>query len=347
MGHGWQEPKMKNREMGFSRSGQILKWMSTLFLFLALGCEDGGNGPPGTLRFGQVGDVTVHLEVPLTFGESKGQLFQTLVWNSSGNSKLTESIYYRTLLGDENDKRGEGSPGEYAFLIVQLHEAPGLKLFDVYPRELPSPCSSGETRVHVTVRDEVLNKSETWVRCSEGSLATLKTSEAGPDEAAVRVIQAAILVRDFTEGRDFVSAYSGSVPFGTLDKVGDSGARLQGPTQFYSPKEGSIDTPEGWVDFWRDHVNDPRARPPLVDWAHEMVVVAAVGRREEAGDSVEVRRVLQTAAGTNVVAFERIPGDFCSPAAREVYPIHIVVAPRTLLPVEFTDMPIELVPCGF
>jgi len=338
---------MKNGEKGFGTGERILERILGILLFLLVGCGDDGNGLPGTLRFGQIGDVSVHLEVPLAFGESKGQLYQTLAWNSSGSSKVTESIYYRTLLGDENIKRGEGSPGEYAFLIVQLHDAPGLKLFDVYPRELPSPCSSGQTKVYVTVRDETLNESETWVRCSEGSLATLKTSEAGPDEAAVRVIQAAILVRDFTEGRNFVSAYSGSVPFGTLDKAGDSGAHLEGPTSFYSPKEGSIDTPEGWVDFWRDHVNDPRAHPPLVDWAHEMVVVAAVGRREEAGDSVEVRRVLQTAGGTNVVAFERIPGDFCSPAAREVYPIHIVVAPRTLVPIEFTDMPIELVPCGF
>jgi hypothetical protein len=175
----------------------------------------------------------------------------------------------------------------------------------------------------------------------------LKTSGAGPDQDALRVIQAAILVRDFTEGRKFISAYSGSVPFGTLDRGEDSGARLDGPVAFFSEEEGSLDTPDGWVSFWRDHTGDPRARPPAVDWANEMVFVAAVGRRQEAGDSVEIHRVLQTGESTLVTLFERVPGDFCSPAAREHYPVHIVVAPRTMLPVRFSDLVTERFPCGF
>jgi hypothetical protein len=222
-----------------------------------------------------------------------------------------------------------------------------LALFDVVETEPVTECPPGDTKVSLTIWDKTRNEQVTWVRCSEGSLATLNTSEAGPDADAVRVIQAAILVRYFSLGPGFVSAYSGSVPFGTLDRGEDSSALPGEPRAFFSGVEGSLDTPQGWVDFWRAHVGNPAAQPPAVDWANEMVFVAAVGRRQEAGDSVEIRRVLQTGDGTVVTLFERIPGDFCSPAARDHYPIHIVVAPRTLLPVQFSDFVTERVPCGF
>jgi hypothetical protein len=74
--------------------------------------------------------------------------------------------------------------------------------------------------------------------------------------------------------------------------------------------------------------------------------VAAVGLRTEAGDSVEVRRVLQTGEGTQVKVVERLPGNFCSPASRRHYPAHVVVTPRPLQPIEFSDPATELVPCG-
>jgi hypothetical protein len=93
-------------------------------------------------------------------------------------------------------------------------------------------------------------------------------------------------------------------------------------------------------------MEDPVAVPPPVDWAEEVVLVAAVGVRSEAGDSVEIRRILQTGEGTQVTLFERVPGDFCSPAAREHFPVHIVVAPRTALPIRFSEIQKERVPCG-
>jgi hypothetical protein len=294
-----------------------------------------------------VGEVRVALQVPLAFKEGEGELWQVIAWNSGGVWQLEESISYRGLPGDETRTRTEGDPASYGFLIAQLHEAP-LELFDpeLIP-VLPTGCPSGNTEVTLTVRDDLRDEEITWIRCSEGNLATLKTSGAGPNQDALRVIQAAILVRDFTEGRDFISAYSGSVPFGTLDRGEDSGARLEEPRAFYSEKEGSLDTPDGWVPFWRAHTGDPRARPPVVDWANEIVLVAAVGRREEAGDSIEIHRVLQTGEETRVTVFELVPGDFCSPAAQDHYPVHIVVAPRTLLPVRFSDVVTERFPCGF
>jgi len=344
--HGWQNPSMKTQRKrhGVSRT-QTLAVVLTLLPILLLGCGDDGSVPSYTTRFGQVGEVTVFLEVPLRFKQAEGVLLQVLTWNSSGVWQIRESISYRTLPGDENLDREKGGPDEYAYLIVQLHEKP-LDLFEEVVPEVPGGCRSGETRVSLTIRDESRNADTTWVRCSQGTLATLSTAEAGPDSEAVRVIQAAILLRDFTVGRNFLSAYRGSVPFGTLDRAEDSGALLEAPRTFMSRAEGILETPEGWVQFWRDHTKDPLAKPPIVDWANEMVLVAAVGERSEAGDSIEVRRVLQTGDGTEVPVFERIPGDFCSPAAKDHYPVHIVVSPRTLLPIRFSDPTPERVPCG-
>ena len=84
----------------------------------------------------------------------------------------------------------------------------------------------------------------------------------------------------------------------------------------------------------------------MVDFAEDMVVVGAVGVREEAGDSVEIRRVLTVQDGSVVTLFERAPGDFCSPAARSHIPFHIVRTPRIPFPVVFTEVEVERVPCG-
>ena len=321
-------------------------------ILFAWGCGDEDGFQPGTRRFGQVGEIRLTLVVPLVFNELEGELQQILAWNSNGAWQLKESMSYRGLPGDETVRRNQGSAGDYAAAyatrITQFNDDPVLKLFTPdLPPDLNPECAPGDTRVTLLIRDDVEDETVSWTRCSEGSLSTLKTSRAGPDEAAVRLIQAAILIRDFSLGDKFRSAYLGSVPFGTLDRGEDSGAHLEDPRAFFSSAKGILETPEGWVAVWRAHTGNSQAQPPVVDWAREMVLVAALGRRTEAGDSVEIRRVLQTGEGTLVTLFERIPGDFCSPAARDHFPVHIVVAPRTLLPIEFGAVEKEWVPCGF
>ncbi len=61
---------------------------------------------------------------------------------------------------------------------------------------------------------------------------------------------------------------------------------------------------------------------------------------------MEIRRVLPINVGTRIEIFERVPGDFCAPAARLVRPFHIVLAPRTPAPVIFSDIREERVACG-
>jgi hypothetical protein len=316
-----------------------------------IGCGDDNGIQPGTVRFGQIGEVRITLVVPLLFNDLEGELQQILTWNSTGAWQLKENISYRYLEGDEDLTQNPEAAGSYAAsyatFITELNEAEGLTLFtDELPRELDPLCGPGETEILFLIRDDVRVESVSWKRCTEGSFSTLETSSAGPDDGAVRLVQAAILARDWTLGPDYEYAYQGSVPYGTLDRGEDSGAELPAPVAFYSEEEGLLETPEGWVSFWRDHTGSPTAQPPVVDWAHEMVLVAASGKRTEAGDSIEFRRILQTGENTQVTLFERLPGNFCSPASRDHYPVHIVVSPRTLLPIQFRDFVEELVPCG-
>lgn len=304
------------------------------------GCDGGSGTDPGSLRFGQVGEIRATLLVPLAVDQ--GELLQTVVWASSGAWTITERISYLNVLGDENVQRSPGDPAAfaaaYAGLITQLNETEGLTLFTgELDQNLAPTCRVAETTVIFTLRDDARDDQITWVRCSTGALSNITPAGAGPDLAASRVVQAVTLTRQFTVSNDFLSVYTGSVPFQTLDRGEDSLSDLG--------QSFTFTTPVGWPEFWKAHVGRDEA-PPQVDFDRDMVVIGAVGLRFEAGDSVEVRRILQIAGGTLAEVVERVPGDFCSPAARTHRPFHIVLAPKTDPPVRFSQAKVELVPCG-
>jgi hypothetical protein len=311
-----------------------------LSLPVTAACGDNGTTPPGALRFGQLGEIEVHLEAPLRLG--LGKLDQRLTWGSTGAWTFEESIWFRGLVGDATFRRNPAEPplyaADYASLITQLNEVTGLELFiDELPQDLRPECGPTLTRATFTIRDEVRGQEATWVRCVNGSMANITPVDAGPDPAASRVALAAELARNRTLGEDFASAYAGSVPFGTLDRGEDTPTRLTSPVAF-------LEEP-AWKAFWREHAG-PSEPSPTVEFTSEMVIVGVVGPRDEAGDSVEVRRILQVDIGTLTEVFERVPGDFCSPAASVHTPFHIVVAPRTPPPIRFSDVRVERVPCG-
>ena len=314
-----------------------------LMAALALaGCGGDGGIDPEALRFGQLGRIEVHLEEPLRGNElGEGQREQTLLWSSAGAWTLREGISYRTLPGDETVQRSPGDPSQYAAsyasLITQLNEVDALKLFitELPPTDL-SPCAPTQTRITFSVRDDARDSTMTWVRCTEGSLGTLTPVGAGPDAAASRVVLAALLVREATVGGRWTSSYLGTVPFGTLDRGEDSRSSITAPVTYIDAR--------GFQAFWTEHA--PGRPAPTVDFTKEMVVVGLVGSRKEAGDSVEVRRILQVYQGTLIEVVERLPGDFCSPAARTHVPYHVVVAPRTPIPHRFADIKVDSVPCG-
>ncbi len=310
---------------------------------LLAGCSEspGEVAPP---RFAQVGELRVDVEVPLAGGE--GRLEGTLVWQSDGRWILAERIYFRGVQGEEVLRRSRLNPGdlapEYRSLIEQLNESPGLRLPGEIAQGGPVTCAPGQSRVIFTMVDTFRDEVAVWNRCATGSIFTITPGSAGPDAGAARVVTAAQLTRSFTLGDGERSIFEGSLPFASLDRGNDSPAREGGPLVFATP-DGSV--PEGWADFWIRHAGEGVPLPE-VDWSSEMVLFATGGRRTEAGHAVAVRRVLAVGASTQIQAVESIPGDFCTPAALEEYPFHLVRAPLGPLPVGFADLLPQRVPCG-
>lgn len=305
------------------------------------GCGDNGVVPPDALRFGQIGRIDILLEVPLRLGA--GALVQNLRWGSNGAWSLQESISYAGVQGDSDFRRSTGDPalaaGPYATLVTQLNSEPGLRIFglgDELPQDSIPVCALTRTRLTFTVVDEARREEARWTRCVDGSLATLTPAGAGPDPASSRLAQAALIALRGTLGTDFRSVYAGSVPFATLDRGEDTPSNVRQPM--------TLTDSVAWSAFWADHA--PSRPLPSVDFSTQMVVVGVTGERREAGDSVEVRRILPVDAGTLTHVVERVPGDFCSPAARVHVPFHIVVAPRTPAPFRFAEIVREEVSCG-
>lgn len=318
-------------------------------LLAITGCGENGTTELDNFRFGQVGEIQIQVVTPLAgLSGLMGELQQSLTWNSEGPWQLFESISYRGVLGDAQLKGGTGDPGAYAELIIQLNDTPGLQLFvaELDP-DLDPRCEGGDGRISFVVRDNLRNEESRWTRCTSEPLEKLSEASAGPDAAAARLITASRRARDQTLGPSATYTYSGSVPFATLDRGEESQVPLEIPIVFLGQPRPAGDTlpPAGWEKFWSDHTgtDDP---PPEVDWSEDMVVVAAVGVRQEAGDSVEVHRILQVESGTIVELHERVPGDFCSPAFQIHTPFHIVVAPLTPPNYRFGEVKVERVPCG-
>lgn len=328
-------PKQGRRPVrGRTAAGLVLALCSVV----TLGCGDEGATPPEGLRFGQIGSFELVLEVPLQVEE--GRLVQTLRWGSSGAWSFQEAISYRGLTGDEAFRRNVGEPGlyaeAYARLVIHVNETQGLQLLGTVDQDVDPTCGPTRTRVRLRIVDEAKGEEAEWIRCADGSLANLTPAGAGPDPQASRVIQAVVLAAQSTLGNDFRSDYAGSVPFGTLDRGDDTPSNVRSPL--------SIRTQAAFDQFWADHA--PSRPAPEVDFGFQMVVVGVTGERREAGDSVEVRRILQVDEGTLTHVVERVPGDFCSPAAQVHVPFHIVVAPKTPAPVRFAEITREEIPCG-
>jgi hypothetical protein len=312
-----------------------------LLLALSVGACGSDATTPDEYRFGQTGTISVVLDIPTS---ADGLLQQTIRWGSTGEWSLQEQISYRGLVGDQRFERHvqdlELSKLQYIDAITHLNDNPGESLFiDSLSTDVQPDCGPGRTRITFSIQDEKRFQSKTWVRCAEGSLGNLDPSTAAPGFAAARLVQAVQTVRLRTveaDGQRFKSQYVGSLPFGTLDRGEASEAALSSPVVFT--------TFDPWQNFWAQHAG---LRPiPAVDFERDMVVVAMVGPRTEAGDSVEIRRILQLDHGTLTEYVERVPGDYCSPAGRIHTPYHVVVAPKTSQPFQFSELPREEISCG-
>lgn len=319
--------------------------LPVMALVLSAAACDNGTGPPNGLRFGQIGQARIDLVTPKR--EGLGELRQSIVWRSSGEWRLTESLSYRGTVGDAHERSSRGDPdllvGAYAEWITRMNEVTGLQIID-FPelsQDLDPDCGLFRTRVTVAITDDVVDETRSWTRCAVNDLENLDPRGSGPDGAAGRVVQSAQLLRDFTvgAGSPFQSVYAGSLPFATLLRGEDLTADV--------PDGGVIRDPETWAQFWTSV--SAAADPPLsVDFGNEVVLVARLHPdtiRYEAGDSVEIRRVAPVQIGTRIEFVERVAGDFCSPAPFAHRPFHVVVSPDIEAPVQFNRLDVERVPC--
>lgn len=325
-----------------------------LVALAAGGCDDDVTTPDGV--FGETGTITVDVRSPIGVD---GRRDEILIWASNGPWRFTERVSYGGQGGAETNRSSRLNPGdlarEYASLIVQLNQTPGIRVLDgTVPQDVDPECGEDglpPTRVTLIIKDDLLGEEARWVRCAEGTLLpppgnTISPGTAAPDAGAARVVTAAQLTTSFTLGDGYVSTYGGTHPFAFIEQGEDSPARREASQSFVSA-DGQ--PPPGFLSFWEDHasVGTPL---PNVDWENEIVLVAAVGLREEVGEALVVRRVLPLgpASGTRVEITERVPGDFCTPLARDIYPYQIVVLPAegVHLPIQFAEPQLERIPCG-
>jgi len=337
-----------HRELRGKCSSSLLRLGGLVALGLVFLGLSGCDGETVTLpepRFAQVGQIQIQVRSPLA--EGTGVLEESFSWRSEGPWVLAERVSFEGRPGSETVRRPVLNPGdlapEYSSLIQQLNDAVGLRLFTPEtPQELEPECGDLQSVVVFTLRDELRGEEARWVRCAEGSFFTATPGGAGPDPGASRIVTAMQLARFFTLGDQAGSSYLGTVPFRTLDRGDDSPARPTDPVAFRST-DGLV--PPGWEDFWERHTGGSEPLPQVA-WDREMILLAAQGPRPEAGDSIQFRRILPIDQGTRVEFVRRVPGDFCSPASRESYPFHLILAPRTAAPLEFSDPVVERVPCG-
>jgi hypothetical protein len=338
-----------------TRAGGLARALAVGCLVAGLwGCDDGAG--PGALPFGRIGSARIEVAAPLSVDatglNALGQLRQRITWSSDGPWQLTEEIRYRDLPGDRTTRRSGEDAGtlarRYAEWIARVNAGP-VRLVDnpELRSDLIPTCLARESVITVTLIDAQRKDSLAWTRCGTGQLGSL-SSEAGPDSAAAsRVPAAATLLRDATLSLDraFLArggyAYVGSLPFGTLARGEDVPQAARGPLVI--PR--IIEDPATWTSFWAQFMTGTL---PKVDFATDVVLVGAVGTRPEAGDSIEVRRVLTVDFGTQISLYEQRPGNFCTPAPRAHAPYHIVIAPlsRAPRPIFFTVENIDTITCG-
>jgi hypothetical protein len=337
-------------------SSSIFVLLLLVFGLVLSGCKD-PTSPSDTERFGLSGEVRIEVRTPIggRFNPATGvtsptgYLAESLIWRSTGPWVLAERVSYRGLAGSETVHTGRFNPGElaaeYEIFNLELHESTEVGLFGGDVPQIEPVCSPNgvlSSQVTITIYDAPRDRTERWIRCARGTLFTLLSNVGGPDLAAGRVVNAIRRARSFTLGDDLVSTYDATVPYGTHAQGERSRTLPDGPIAFVS-STGSV--PPAFLEFWEEHA-EPGDFLPSVDWANEIVFFAAVGERGEAGGSVHIRRVLNLPGQTRVEISERVPGDFCTPAAKVTFPYHLVVVPTVPTPVEFFFPPTERVPCG-
>lgn len=100
-----------------------------------------------------------------------------------------------------------------------------------------------------------------------------------------------------------------------------------------------IKTADEWTRVWNRIVSNhgPKPAVPEVDFAKEMVLVAAMGTRATGGFSIEIEAVDRDSSSITASVRKRAPGKTCGTTAALTAPVAIVRIPRSDKPVRFVE----------
>jgi hypothetical protein len=90
-----------------------------------------------------------------------------------------------------------------------------------------------------------------------------------------------------------------------------------------------------WTAIWRSHSPEPAL--PSIDFAREMVVVAALGARPTGGYSIFIDAASENASGVAIQIRSASPGPGCAVTLAMTNPVDIARLPRRMGPVTFVE----------
>jgi hypothetical protein len=101
----------------------------------------------------------------------------------------------------------------------------------------------------------------------------------------------------------------------------------------------AVRDPGQWQQVWSaiEHGSSPATAAPQVDFAREMVLVAALGTRNSGGFSIYVDSAYQRSDHVEVVVRKVSPGKQCGVTGALTQPVDLARIPATSLPVRFRE----------
>jgi hypothetical protein len=106
------------------------------------------------------------------------------------------------------------------------------------------------------------------------------------------------------------------------------------------PIQKVLKTKADWEKLWAEHAANIRgnSKMPEVDWAKEMVIVAAMGRQRTGGYAIEITRVCPTAHRLQIFVKKKTPPPGAIVTQALTAPFHMVAVPKNDLKAEFVEL---------
>jgi hypothetical protein len=120
-----------------------------------------------------------------------------------------------------------------------------------------------------------------------------------------------------------------SVSFSTVDKGTSSG--------FTVPLQMFVSSEKDWADTWEKRLGASKRPRPSVDFAKEVVIVAALGMKDSGGYSIEVSKIVRTKDDVQVIVRIGSPPEGAKPGGGPTSPFVLVKIKKPDKPVTFKE----------